>query len=117
MPALSEDKDSYNLVLVTTFLIGISTLLPYNAFLSAPDFLQHYDIVAGDGEETLQYENWWNTMPTFSALLGVFPNLIVQVLLLLPCGQRIVIYKILYKYSYHDGLSCHRAAPLLYRRS
>lgn len=31
-------------------------------------------------------------MPTFSALLGVFPNLIVQVLLLLPRGQRIVMY-------------------------
>jgi len=98
MPTLSEDTDTYHLVLATSFLIGISTLLPYNAFLSAPDFLQqYYDIVSGDGdsssgEEALQYENWWKTMPTFSALLGVFPNLLVQLLLLLPCGQRIVMY-------------------------
>jgi solute carrier family 29 (equilibrative nucleoside transporter), member 1/2/3 len=98
MPTLSEDTDTYHLVLATSILIGISTLLPYNAFLSAPDFLQqYYDIVSGDGdsssgEEALQYENWWKTMPTFSALLGVFPNLLVQLLLLLPCGQRIVMY-------------------------
>ncbi len=99
--SLSEDTDtdSYHLVLATSFLIGISTLLPYNAFLSAPDFLQqYYEIITGVGgssseEEPLQYENWWKTMPTFAALLGVFPNLLIQLLLLLPCGQRIVMYK------------------------
>lgn len=102
MPPLSEDTDSYHLVLATSFLIGISTLLPYNAFLSAPDFLQqYYEIVVSDGnsgggeeaDKTLQYENWWKTMPTFAALLGVFPNLLMQLLLLLPCGQRIVMYR------------------------
>eukprot|EP00573_Skeletonema_grethae_P013266 CAMPEP_0201707912 /NCGR_PEP_ID=MMETSP0578-20130828/53636_1 /ASSEMBLY_ACC=CAM_ASM_000663 /TAXON_ID=267565 /ORGANISM="Skeletonema grethea, Strain CCMP 1804" /LENGTH=351 /DNA_ID=CAMNT_0048196645 /DNA_START=324 /DNA_END=1375 /DNA_ORIENTATION=- len=54
-------------------------------------------MIAGVGdsssEDTLQYENWWKTMPTFAALLGVFPNLLVQLQLLLPCGQRIVMYK------------------------
>ena len=96
---LSEETDSYHLVLATSFLIGISTLLPYNAFLSAPDFLQHYyEMITGvggsnSGEETLQYESWWKIMPTLAALLGVFPNLLVQLLLLLPCGQRIVMYK------------------------
>ena len=57
-------------------------------------YMIFFDIVgdSSSGEEALQYENWWKTMPTFSALLGVFPNLLVQLLLLLPCGQRIVMY-------------------------